>query len=119
MADGLAAYLANAWVNTIRGGGNGTGYTAPAAITADLHLPRDPVRRDNDGTRRVSLKVACTSGAAAAGASALSNSPQWTKRRYLRNDYRHGVLGRHAHVSIFGTIDIFEDVGQHRHPDSD
>ena len=30
-------YLDNAWANTIRGGGNGTTYTAPAAVYVKLH----------------------------------------------------------------------------------
>ena len=33
----ISNYLENAWANTIRGGGNGTNYTAPAAVYVKLH----------------------------------------------------------------------------------
>ena len=78
MADGLSAYLANAWVNTIRGGGNGTSYTAPAAIDATLHTADPGSAGTTAASAGSTASVAVTSGAASGGASALSNSPQWT-----------------------------------------
>jgi len=35
---GMTTYIANAWLNAIRGGGAGTSYTAPTTIYAQLHV---------------------------------------------------------------------------------
>ena len=78
MAAGISTYLADAWLNTLRGGAAGTSYTAPGAIYGQLHTA-DPGAA---GTTAVSLgsaaRVAITEGAASAGAIALTNSPLWT-----------------------------------------
>lgn len=71
--------LANAWLNTMRGGGNGVSFTAPAALYVQLHVG-DP---GGAGTANVSAgsttRVAVTEGAAAGGAIAQSGtSPAWT-----------------------------------------
>ena len=34
----ISNYLEEAWLKTIRGGGNGTSYTAPAAVYVKLHI---------------------------------------------------------------------------------
>jgi hypothetical protein len=77
-----AANLANAWLNTIRGGGNGTTFTAPAAIFAKQHTA-DPGAAGATAAGAVTTRPAVTFGAAAANGAvqqiALSNSPSWTQ----------------------------------------
>lgn len=78
MAVGLASTnLAGGWLNTIRGGGAGTSFTAPAAIYAKLHTA-DPGAAGATAASAVTTRQAVTFGAAAAGAIALSNSPAFT-----------------------------------------
>lgn len=79
MAAGIASYLANAWLNTIRGGGAGTSYTAPAAVYAALHISTGPgAAGTSNNSAGSTLRVAVTEGAASGGAIALTNSPLWT-----------------------------------------
>lgn len=71
---------ANAWLNTIRGGGAGTTFTALAAIYVDLHTA-DPGAAGT--TSRAALAVttrpAATLGAASSGAVAITGTnPVWT-----------------------------------------
>lgn len=78
MAWGLSvANLANPWLATMRGGGAGTTFTAPAALWSQLHTG-DP---GASGTANVSSTTTRQSAAWAApsGASmALSTVPSWT-----------------------------------------
>lgn len=79
MAVGLSAVnLANAWLSTMRGGGNGVTFTAPAALYVQAHTA-DP---GSAGTTAVSTGVATrqamTFGAPSAGSMSLSNTPSWT-----------------------------------------
>lgn len=66
--------LAHAWLNSIRGGGNGVTFTAPAAIFARVHIG-DPGAAGTANPSAVTTGQAVTFGAATAGAIALSNSP--------------------------------------------
>lgn len=72
------ANLANKWLDTLRGGGNGTSFTAPSALTLKLHT----AIAGSVGTNAYSVGDATTKtltmGAASNGAAALSSSPQWT-----------------------------------------
>ncbi len=77
MATGLAAYLANGWLNTIRGGAAGSSFTAPAAVYTKLHLG-DPGAAAATSPSTNTTRVATTFGAASAGALALSNTPTWS-----------------------------------------
>lgn len=78
MTAGLsAANLANAWLNTIRGGGAGTNFTADAALYMQLHTG-DPGASGTANLSAVTGRQAVTLGAAAAGAIALSNAPAYT-----------------------------------------
>jgi hypothetical protein len=69
-----AVNMANAVLNVFRGGGNGVTFTAPAAITLQLHTG-DP---GASGTANVSVgdatKVAITHAAASAGSMAISGT---------------------------------------------
>ncbi|MEU1810955.1 phage tail fiber protein [Micromonospora aurantiaca (nom. illeg.)] len=79
MATGLSTTnLANAWLATMRGGGNGTNFTAPAALYAQAHTA-DP---GASGTTAVSTGVATRQamafGAPASGSMSLTTTPSWT-----------------------------------------
>jgi hypothetical protein len=76
MTVGLSATnLANAWLNSMRGGGNGATFTAPATLFVQFHTA-DP---GASGTTAVSTglatRQAVTMAAASAGSMALSNTP--------------------------------------------
>ena len=75
MAVGLSAVnLANAWLNTMRGGGNGTTFTAPATLFLQCHTA-DP---GASGTTAVSTGIATRSAmsfaAAASGSMSLTTA---------------------------------------------
>lgn len=79
MAVGLSVALATAWLNTIRGGGNGVNITAPAVIATKLHTA-DPgataVTAPSANTTRVATTFGAPTGSGPV-AIALSNSPSW------------------------------------------
>lgn len=69
---------ANAWLNTLRGGGVGASFTAPATIYIQLHTGDPGV-----GATAISVgsttRLAVTQGAAASGVQAMSGTPPvWT-----------------------------------------
>lgn len=73
----ISNYLENAWANTIRGGGNGTSYTAPAAVYVKLHTG-DP---GEDGTANAAgntTRQAITFGASSNGVITSSALVEWT-----------------------------------------
>ncbi len=69
--------LSHAWLNTIRGGGNGVTFTAPATIYIQWHIG-DPGSAGTANTAAVTTRSALTFGAAASNAIALSNAPTYT-----------------------------------------
>jgi hypothetical protein len=72
----LSNFLENAFANALRGGGNGTNYTAPAAVYVKLHTGAP----GEDGTANASANTtreAITFGAASNGVITSSNSPEW------------------------------------------
>ena len=73
----LSNYLENAFGNTLRGGGNGTSYTAPTAIYAKLHTG-DPGEDCTANAAGNTTRQAVTFGAASGGVISLSNTPSWT-----------------------------------------
>jgi hypothetical protein len=73
----LSNYTEDAFANTLRGGGAGTSFTAPAAVYASLALG-DP---GEDGTANAAAETtrkAVTFGASSGGVISLSNTPSWT-----------------------------------------
>jgi len=70
-------YLENAFANALRGGGNGTSYTAPAAVYAKLHLT-DPGEDGTSGAAGNTSRQAVEFGAASNGVISLTNTPTWT-----------------------------------------
>lgn len=78
MARGLSAVnLANAWLNVLRGGGNGVTFTAPAVVAAKLHIG-DPGASGTANAAAVTTRSAVNLAAASAGAIALSNTPTFS-----------------------------------------
>lgn len=72
-----SSYIKNAWLNTIRGGGAGTSFTAPANVYASLHTasPGDTGANEVSGGSPAYARIAITFAAAAAGAIDSSNTP--------------------------------------------
>jgi hypothetical protein len=70
-------YLENAFANALRGGGNGTSYTAPAAVYAKLHTG-DPGEDGTSNAAGNTTRQAVEFGAASNGVISLTNSPSWT-----------------------------------------
>ena len=68
---------ANAWLNVFRGGGNGSSFTAPAALYIQIHTG-DPGASGTANVSAVTTRQAVTFGAASSGAIALSNSPAFS-----------------------------------------
>lgn len=78
MTVGMSATgYANAVLNVLRGGGNGTTFTAPANVYLQFHVG-DPGSAGTANVAAVTTRQATTFGAAASGAIALSNSPAYT-----------------------------------------
>lgn len=80
MTAGLSqANLAHAWLNTIRGGGSGTSFTAPAALYVQLHTADPGASGTNGVSAGSATRNAVTMGAASGGAQAISSAPgAWT-----------------------------------------
>lgn len=73
----LSNHAENAFANALRGGGNGSNVTAPAALYAKLHTG-DP---GEDGTANAAAETTRKEvqfGAASNGVISLSNAPSWT-----------------------------------------
>lgn len=73
----LSNYLEDAFANALRGGGNGTTFTAPANVYAKLHTD-DPGEDGTSNAAGETTRQAVEFGAASGGAIALSNTPTWT-----------------------------------------
>jgi hypothetical protein len=73
----ISTYLKNAWLNTLRGGGAGTSYTAPTTVYASLHTadPGDNGASEVSGGSPAYARKSLTSAAASAGSMASSNTP--------------------------------------------
>lgn len=75
---GLAATgLANAWLNSMRGASNGTTFTAPSTLFAQLHTG-DPGSAGTSNVSSTTARQAMGFGAASAGSMSLSTQPSWT-----------------------------------------
>jgi hypothetical protein len=70
--------LANAWLNTMRGSGNGVTFTAPATVFVEAHTA-DPGAAGTTGVSTgAATRQAVAFAAASAGSMSLSASPAWT-----------------------------------------
>jgi hypothetical protein len=78
MARGLStANLANAWLSSMRGAGNGVSFTAPATLFAQLHTA-DPGASGTTAVSSTTTRQAMGFGAPSAGSMALTTQPSWT-----------------------------------------
>lgn len=73
----MSDYLEDAIGNALRGGGNGTSFTAPAAVYAKLHTG-DPGEAGTSNAAGNTSRQAVEFGAASGGVISLTNSPSWT-----------------------------------------
>lgn len=70
-------YLENAFANALRGGGNGSSFTAPSAVYAKLHTG-DPGEDGTSNAAGNTSRQAVEFGAASNGVISLTNTPSWT-----------------------------------------
>lgn len=73
----MSNYLEDAIANALRGGGNGTSFTAPSAVYAKLHTG-DPGEAGTSNAAGNTSRQAVTFGASSGGVISLSNTPTWT-----------------------------------------
>src|SRR5215207_728652 len=73
----ISNYLENQWAKTLRGGGNGTNYTAPAAVYVKLHIG-DPGEDGTGNAAGNTTRQAITFGAAASGVITSNALVEWT-----------------------------------------
>lgn len=73
----LSNYLEDAIANALRGGGNGTSFTAPANVYAKLHTG-DPGEAGTSNAAGETTRQAVTFAASSGGVISLSNTPTWT-----------------------------------------
>lgn len=73
----LSDYLEDKFANTLRGGGNGVSYTAPANVYAKLHVG-DPGEVGTSNAAGETTRQEVTFGASSGGVISLSNTPTWT-----------------------------------------
>lgn len=74
-----STYLKNAWLNTIRGGGAGVTFTAPATIYASAHTasPGDNGANEVTGGSPAYARRPIAHGAASAGSATGTTLPTW------------------------------------------
>lgn len=79
MTVGLStANTANAWLNTLRGAGNGVTFTAPATVFVEAHTA-DPGASGTTGVSTgAATRQALTFNPASSGSMGLNSSPAWT-----------------------------------------
>lgn len=73
----MSNYLEDAVANALRGGGNGTSFTAPAAIYAKLHTG-DPGEAGTANAATNTTRQAITFGASSGGVITSSALVEWT-----------------------------------------
>lgn len=90
----MSDYLENAIGNALRGGGNGSSFTAPAAVYAKLHTG-DPGEAGTSNAATETTRKAVEFGAASGGVISLSNSPSWTNV---------AATETYSHISLWDNI---------------
>jgi hypothetical protein len=72
---GLSAVnLANAWLNTMRGNGNGTTFTAPSTLFVQWHTGDPGSAGTSNVSTGVATRVALAMNAASAGSQAITST---------------------------------------------
>lgn len=73
MTVGLSATnLANAWLNTMRGSGNGTSFTAPATLFVQCHTADPGASGTTAVSTGIATRTALAQNAASAGSQAIT-----------------------------------------------
>lgn len=90
----ISNYLELEWLKTIRGGGNGTNYTAPAAVYAKLALG-DPGEAGTSNPAGETTRQAVTFGVPASGSMALASGGAWTNV---------STAETYSHISLWDDI---------------
>ena len=90
----MSDYLENAIGNALRGGGNGSSFTAPAAVYVKLHTG-DPGEAGTSNAATETTRKAVEFGAASSGVISLSNSPSWTNV---------AATETYSHISLWDNI---------------
>lgn len=90
----MSDYLENAIGNALRGGGNGSSFTAPAAVYAKLHTG-DPGEAGTSNAATETTRKAVEFGAASGGVISLSNSPSWTNV---------AATETYSHISLWDNV---------------
>ncbi len=73
----MSNYLEDAVANALRGGGNGTSFTAPATVYAKLHIG-DPGENGTANAAGETTRQAVTFGASSNGVISLATGGAWT-----------------------------------------
>jgi hypothetical protein len=73
-----AANLANAWLNTMRGSGNGTTFTAPATLFVQCHTADPGASGTTAVSTGIATRTALAQNAAAAGSQAITATISFT-----------------------------------------
>lgn len=73
----ISNYLEDAFANTLRGGGNGVSFTAPANVYAKLHTG-DPGEAGTSNAATETTRQAVTFGASSNGVISLATGGAWT-----------------------------------------
>lgn len=73
----ISNYLEGEWLKTIRGGGNGSNFTAPAATYAKLHTG-DPGEAGTSNAAGETTRQAISFGAPSSGVITASGDVTWT-----------------------------------------
>jgi hypothetical protein len=69
-----AVNLANAWLNTMRGNGNGTTFTAPATLFVQWHTGDPGSAGTSNVSTGVATRVALAQNAASAGSQGITST---------------------------------------------
>lgn len=73
----ISNYLEDAFANSLRGGGNGVSFTAPANVYAKLHLG-DPGEAGTSNAASNTTRQEVTFGASSNGVISLATGGAWT-----------------------------------------
>jgi hypothetical protein len=90
----MSDYLEDAIANALRGGGNGTSFTAPAVVYAKLHTG-DPGENGTANAAGETTRQQVTFGAASGGVISLASGGAWTNVSTAET-YSHISLWDHA-----------------------
>jgi|SRR5215207_2630759 len=93
--------LIHPWLSTMRGGGNGTNFTAPTALWSQLHVG-DPGASGTANISSTTTRQPMAFGVPSANSMSLSTAPSWTNWAGTNGEV---VVGHSVHsASAAGTF---------------